>query len=347
MTDSTRPPSPTPEDDFEIVDERKVDYYMIDNEINDHYARRIGPYAFMVYTMLVRWSYSKPNVRQSLTELETWTGFSRTTVIKAIGILTSEEIKLVRRDHRQDEHGNPICNLYRLLRVPKKHHQEPEPGKDGRDGGKDHKESKETKENNNKPSAPPARPTPPVSVPPAPAPAARAQVTGVQPESGTHVGRQPVLIDTDAQIVQRMLVKQGVSVANARRFVSPDPDRKVVPRPEDYAGSQLDWLREQIACLYDRAKVVGNPGILLTRAIEGGYALPPVYLQRKAEAKARQARRAFQGQPNAPLRQLAEASPDADRIKDSAIAQARAKTRPWATPPIPPETPDGQKGAAL
>ena len=305
MTDSTRPATT---EEFEIVDERRVDYFQLDNEIIDSYLARMGPDAFAVYATLVRWLYSRPYVRQSLSELEKSTGRSRPTVIKAVETLTSEEIKLVRRERQTDKHGNPAPNVYRLLRVPKKHAQE--------DGHKD------KNDNNNKTP-------PPSSEAKAPAPSA--------PPSPPAPGAELVLLDTDAQIVQRLLEKNGVTVANARRFVAPDPEGKTVPRPSDYTGTHLDWLREQIACLPFRAKpgeTVRNTGVVLTRAITNGYALPARYLTHKAEAQAKRARRDHQTQGQ--IRSGPAPDADADPNVQAAFAAARHKTRPHAQQEVQP-----------
>lgn len=97
-----------------IRDKRQRGWFWADNVLIDHYAAIVGPSAMLVYMALVRHTDAGtqqcfPSVRYLRDKL----AMSKTTILKAIGILT--HAGLLHVTVRQSSIGDPESNLYTLL----------------------------------------------------------------------------------------------------------------------------------------------------------------------------------------------------------------------------------------
>jgi DNA-binding Lrp family transcriptional regulator len=131
----TATPQPYTSDDisFTVQDRRRYGFFITDNEIIDVYASRIGPYAFTVYSALLRFANKDGVCFPSLNTLAERLGFSKPTVIKAIETLI--EHGLIQKVNRFNDKGEHISNLYLILEVKPESAREEEGGKFRLPGG--------------------------------------------------------------------------------------------------------------------------------------------------------------------------------------------------------------------
>ncbi len=116
LTHNTNPTT-TEEVPFRVQDRRRYSFFMIDNEVIDDYASLIGIYALGVYNVLSRFSNQEGVCFPSLNTLAKKLGISKPSVIKALEAL--EAYGLLAKEHRYNEKGDHISNLYILLEVKK------------------------------------------------------------------------------------------------------------------------------------------------------------------------------------------------------------------------------------
>ena len=116
LTTNTKPTT-TEEVPFRVLDRRRYSFFMIDNEVIDDYASLIGIYALGVYNVLSRFSDQEGVCFPSLNTIAKKLGISKPSVIKALEAL--EAYGLLAKEHRYNEKGDHISNLYILLEVKK------------------------------------------------------------------------------------------------------------------------------------------------------------------------------------------------------------------------------------
>lgn len=99
-----------------VVDRRRHPFFMVDNEIIETYAARLGPYACVIYFALVKYAGRDESCYPTVSTLQKKTGFSKNSVLKAIKTL--EENKLISVEKRVDGNGSHLSNVYILLPLP-------------------------------------------------------------------------------------------------------------------------------------------------------------------------------------------------------------------------------------
>jgi DNA-binding MarR family transcriptional regulator len=121
LTTNTNPTTTTTntteEVPFRVLDRRRYSFFMIDNEVIDDYASRIGIYALGVYSVLARFSNQEGVCFPSLNTIAHRLGISKPSVIKALETL--ETYGLLAKEHRFNQKGDHTSNLYILLEVKK------------------------------------------------------------------------------------------------------------------------------------------------------------------------------------------------------------------------------------
>lgn len=104
-------------DQHEVVDEEEYQHVRIHNRVIEDYMALIGVHAYAVYSVLkLRANNSTKRCFPGLKHIETKTGLSRPTVIKAIRTL--EEYGLVEVEHRHSASGDASSNAYHLKTPP-------------------------------------------------------------------------------------------------------------------------------------------------------------------------------------------------------------------------------------
>jgi DNA-binding MarR family transcriptional regulator len=117
LTTNTNPTTTTEEVPFRVLDRRRYSFFMVDNEVIDDYASRIGVYALGVYSVLARFSNQEGVCFPSLNTIAHRLGISKPSVIKALETL--ETYGLLAKEHRFNQKGDHTSNLYILLEVKK------------------------------------------------------------------------------------------------------------------------------------------------------------------------------------------------------------------------------------
>lgn len=101
---------------IEVRDARVTNWSWFENAAMDRYAKEIGPYAWMVYTYLIRRADKNSQCFPSYKTAAKDLGISRTSVYKAVIVL--EEKGLIHVEERTDEEsGDPTSHLYTVLGV--------------------------------------------------------------------------------------------------------------------------------------------------------------------------------------------------------------------------------------
>jgi GntR family transcriptional regulator len=101
---------------IEVRDARSTNWSWFENEAMDRYAGEIGPYAWTVYTYLIRRANKNGQCYPSYKTMATDLKISRTSVYNAVRVL--EEKNLIKVESRLDEEsGDPTSHLYTVLGV--------------------------------------------------------------------------------------------------------------------------------------------------------------------------------------------------------------------------------------
>lgn len=100
-----------------VSDNRRHNFFIIDNEIIDEYMSAIGVYGFAVYSYLVKMSNVKNTCYPAFATIAKDLGISRPTVVKAIKALANMD--LISVEHQDDEKGGQTSNLYTILPLQK------------------------------------------------------------------------------------------------------------------------------------------------------------------------------------------------------------------------------------
>lgn len=99
-----------------LVDGREPGFYIVDNEIIDHYGSTIGPYGLAVYNVLSYYANKKgEQIFPSYQTIADKIGISRPKVVKAIQQLV--DLKLITKTARHKETGESTSNQYTLVNV--------------------------------------------------------------------------------------------------------------------------------------------------------------------------------------------------------------------------------------
>ena len=100
------------EDLIDVRDLRTENYFRIENELVDHWAKHIGWKAVIVYIVLCRYAGIGFKCYPSLKTLCEHTGLSKPTIIEAINILDEW---LIIDIEKKTENGKKLVNTYYLL----------------------------------------------------------------------------------------------------------------------------------------------------------------------------------------------------------------------------------------
>lgn len=102
----------------EVIDERRHNFFCLDNEVIEIYGREMGPLGIAVYATLVK--HAERGSRTCYPSYKTIAdliGVSRNTAMAGVRKLVS--LKLIRVEKREDADGLHDSNLFRLMPVPK------------------------------------------------------------------------------------------------------------------------------------------------------------------------------------------------------------------------------------
>lgn len=102
---------------IEVHDRRRRGFFMIDNEVIDHYGAQLKPTGIATYTGLARFANREGECFPSQTTLAKRLGMSRMQVNREIKKL--EQLHLIEVKPQFGPHGEQRANLYILLDVPK------------------------------------------------------------------------------------------------------------------------------------------------------------------------------------------------------------------------------------
>lgn len=97
-----------------IRDERRRNFYVIDNDIIDKYGEKIGVYGIAMYSLIAR--YANQNGESAFPSYRTITRklcISRPKAIETINLLVS--LNLITKEKRYDSAGDSTSNLYALV----------------------------------------------------------------------------------------------------------------------------------------------------------------------------------------------------------------------------------------
>lgn len=108
----------------DLKDERRRDFYIIDNSIIDEYGSIIGVYGIAIYSLIARYADGNGNgAFPSYNTISEKLGISRPKVIETIKHLIS--IGLITKTTRTDDAGDATSNLYTISNVGGKPHLPP------------------------------------------------------------------------------------------------------------------------------------------------------------------------------------------------------------------------------
>lgn len=93
-----------------LRDDRETGFYIVDNDVLDKYAPRIGVYGVAVYSVIVRYANRNNSAFPSYQTIANKLDISRPKVIDTIKVLV--EVGLIRKEQRFDEAGDATSNTY-------------------------------------------------------------------------------------------------------------------------------------------------------------------------------------------------------------------------------------------